>query len=161
AEERTRFNGIYAAGVSKLGSGGAGLKYATMAMLTSPYFLYRVELGQPVAGTATRTLQGVEVASKLAYFLWNGPPDKELLDLAENGGLDKPGAVSAQATRLLGATQISSGMDALFDDYVGLPNLAGVEKLPARFPKFTPALVAAMRQETLMDLGKAALSTQD
>jgi hypothetical protein len=161
-EEKTRFSGIYQAGVTKLTSPAAGFKYATMAILTSPYFLYRVELGEPTPGAAApRALTGVELASKLAYFLWNGPPDKELLDLAENGGLKAPTTVVAQAARLLGAAQISTGMDALFDDYVGLPNLAGVEKLPARFPKFTPALVAAMRQETLMDLSKAALSPQD
>ena len=161
ADERTRFNGIYAAGVTKLASGAAGLKYATTAMLTSPYFLYRVELGAPVAGSTNRALTGVEVASKLAYFLWNAPPDKDLLDLAENGGLQMPGAVATQAARLMAATQVSAGMDALFEDYIGLANLATAEKLPARFPKFTPALVTAMRQETLMDLGKAALSTQD
>jgi len=161
ADERTRFNGIYASGVTKLASGAAGLKYATMAILTSPYFVYRVELGEPIPGSTNRALTGVEIASKLAYFLWNGPPDKDLLDLGENGGLKMPGAVATQAARLMAATQVSQGMDALFDDYVGLPELAGVEKLPARFPKFTPALVTAMRQETLMDLGKAALSTQD
>jgi Protein of unknown function (DUF1588)/Protein of unknown function (DUF1592)/Protein of unknown function (DUF1595)/Protein of unknown function (DUF1585)/Protein of unknown function (DUF1587) len=160
ADERTRFNAIYQAGVTKLASGAAGLKYATTAILTSPYFVYRVELGEPKAGGG-RALTGVELASKLAYFLWSGPPDKELLDLAENGGLKAAGAVAAQTTRLLAATQINGGMDALFDDYIGLGGLASVEKLPARFPKFTPALAAAMRQETLMDLGHAALSTQD
>jgi hypothetical protein len=160
AEERTRFTGIYQAGVTKLASGATGLKYASMAILTSPYFLYRVELGVPTPGGPTaRSLTDVELASKLSYFLWNAPPDKALLDLAEGGGLKA--AVAAQAARLLGATQIATGMDALFEDYVGLPNLAGVEKLPARFPKFTPALVAAMREETLMNLSRAALSPQD
>lgn len=161
-EETTRFKGIYTAGVSKLASGAAGLKYATMAILTSPYFVYRVELGEPTPGAASpRALTGVELASKLAYFLWSAPPDKELLDLAESGGLKNAATISAQATRLLGAAQISKGLDALFDDYIGLGNLDTLEKLPARFPKFTPALATAMRTETLMDLGKAALSTQD
>lgn len=161
ADEKTRFSGIYQAGVTKLASGAAGLKYATMAILTSPYFLYRVELGE-AATPGVRALTGVELASKLAYFLWNGPPDKELLDLAENGGLKASGAIATQAARLLGSTtQVTAGMDALFEDYVGLHNLGSVEKLPARFPKFSPALVDAMRTETLMNLGKAALSPQD
>lgn len=161
-DERGRFNAIYQAGVTKLASGAAGLKYATMAMLTSPYFVYRVELGEPTPGGASaRALTGVELASKLAYFLWSGPPDKELLDLAESGGLKAPGAVAAQASRLLAANQISLGMETLFDDYIGLANLATVEKLPARFPKFSASLAAAMRTETLMDLSRAALSTQD
>jgi hypothetical protein len=161
AEERTRFNAIYASGVTKLGSGAAGLKYATMAVLSSPYFVYRVELGQPTS-PGVRSLTGVERASKLAYFLWNGPPDPELLDLAENGGLEAAGALSAQAARLLGATaQVTAGMDALFEDYVGLANLGTVEKLPARFPQFTPSLVTAMRTQTLKDLGAVALAGRD
>jgi hypothetical protein len=161
ADEHARFDGIYQAGVTKLSSGAAGLKYATMAILMSPYFLYRVELGEPTpGGAAPRALTGVELASKLAYFLWSAPPDKELLDLAEGGGLKGP-AIAAQATRLLAAARISDGMDALFDDYIGLPNLATLEKLPDRFPAFSPTLAVAMRQETLMDLGQAALSTQD
>jgi hypothetical protein len=162
AEERTRFSGIYQAGLSKLGSGAAGLKYASMAMLTSPHFLYRVELGQPTpGGVSARALTDVELASKLAYFLWNGPPDKELLDLAEAGGLKAPGVLGTQAARLLASSSIAQGMDALFGDYLNLTDLATVEKLPARFPQFTPTLLAAMQQETLMTLGRAALGTTD
>lgn len=161
ADEKARFLAIYTSGVTKLGSGAAGLKYATMAILASPYFAYRAELGQPVAGMpGVRALSGAELASKLAYFLWNAPPDPELLDAAESGGLNA-GTLATQAARLQGAQQVSAGMDAMFEDYAGLANLATVEKLPARFPKFTPALVSAMRQETLMDLRQAALSTQD
>lgn len=161
AEEKTRFTGIYQAGLTKLGTGASGFKYATMAILTSPFFLYRVELGEPTPGGASpRALTGVEMASKLAYFLWNGPPDKELLDLAESGGLKA--ALPAQAARLLAANQqVSSGMDALFEDYVGLHNLGTVEKLPARFPKFSAALAESMRTETLMNLTRTALSGQD
>lgn len=162
AEERTRFVGIYQAGLSKLASGAAGVKYAVTAILTSPHFLYRVELGQPTPGGPTaRTLTDVEAASKLAYFLWNGPPDKELLDLAEAGGLKQPGALAAQAARLLGAAPVSQGMDALFDDYINLTDLASAEKLPSRFPEFTPALLSAMRQETIMTLSQAALGSSD
>lgn len=160
ADERTRFVGIYSNGVTKLGSGAQGLKYATMALLTSPYFVYRVELGQPAAGGG-RTLGGAELASKLAYFLWNGPPDAELLDLAEKGELSAPGALSAQATRLLAASQRSAGLDAMFEDYVGLSNLDTLEKLPERFPQFNAGLAAAMRTETLKNLQQAAQAGRD
>lgn len=162
AEEKTRFVGVYTSGVQKLASGAAGLKYATMAILSSPHFIYRVELGQPSPGGPTpRSLTDVEIASKLAYFLWNGPPDKELLDLAESGGLKAPGALAAQTTRLMAAAGFAKGLEGWFDDYLNLTSLSSLEKLPARFPKFTPTLLSAMRQETLMSLSQAALAPQD
>jgi hypothetical protein len=161
-EESTRFVGIYQSGVQKLGSGAAGIKYAVEAMLMSPHFLYRVEIGQPsAAGPTARTLSDTEVASKLAYFLSNGPPDETLLDLAESGGLKQPGALAAQAERLLAGAAVSEGLDSLFDDYLGLSGLSTVEKLSSRFPEFTPALASAMRQQTLLDLRRSALGSQD
>jgi hypothetical protein len=162
AEEKTRFVGIYTTGLQKLGTGAEGMKYAVMAVLSSPSFIYRVEVGQPNPGGPTpRALTDVEVASKLAYFLWNGPPDKELLDLAESGGLKAPGALAGQAARLMAAAGFTKGLEGWFDDYLNLTNLPSLEKLPSRFPKFTPTLVRAMRTETLMVLSQAALGTQD
>jgi hypothetical protein len=163
-EERSRFVGIYQSGVQKLGAGNVGVQYAVQAILMSPHFLYRVEIGLPNAmgAVAPRTLTDVEVASKLAYFLWDGPPDKTLLDLAESGGLKAPGALAAQATRLLAdSDRIAGGMEAWFDDYLGLADLAAVEKVPGAFPQFTPSLVQSMRQQTMMDMRSAALGTQD
>lgn len=161
-EESTRFLGIYTTGLQKLGTGAAGMKYAVEAVLMSPHFLYRVEIGQlSTGGPSARTLTDVEAASKLAYFLSNGPPDKALLDLAESGGLKQPGALAAQAGRLLAAANVSEGMDSLFDDYLGLTDLGTVEKLPSRFPEFTPTLASAMREQTLRDMRRAALGTQD
>jgi hypothetical protein len=163
-EEKSRFGRIYQSGVEKLGAGNVGMQYAVQAILMSPHFLYRVEIGLPNAagGVAPRTLTDVEVASKLAYFLWNGPPDKTLLDLAESGGLKAPGALAAQASRLLAeSASITTGMEAWFDDYLGLADLATTEKVPGAFPQFTPTLVASMRQQTMMDMRSAALGTQD
>jgi hypothetical protein len=162
-EELTRFVGIHQAGLQKLGTGAVGMKYAAEAILMSPHFLYRVEIGQPNPGGPTpRALTDVEVASKLAYFLWNGPPDKQLLDLAESGGLKAAGALAAQAERLLAdTTPITAGIESLFDDYLGLGDLATTDKLPAEYPQFTATLRDAMRKQTMMDMRSAALGTQD
>jgi hypothetical protein len=161
-EESARFVGIYQNGLQKLGTGAAGMKYAVEAVLMSPHFLYRVEIGQPSAGGPTaRALSDTELASKLAYFLSNGPPDETLLDLAESGGLKQPGALAAQAGRLLAGASVSEGLDNLFDDYLGLAGLSTVEKLSSRFPEFTPTLASAMREQTLRDLRRTALGTQD
>jgi hypothetical protein len=162
-EERTRFVSIHQAGLQKLGTGAAGMRYAVEAILMSPHFLYRVEIGQPTPdGPTPRALTDVEIASKLAYFLWNGPPDERLLELAESGGLKAAGALAAQAERLLAdAAPVSAGMESLFDDFLGLADLDAVEKLPSEFPQFTHSLRDAMRKQTMMDLRSAALGAQD
>ena len=50
-----------------------GVRLALQAILTSPHFLFRVEIGgQGWLAHRFRTL-----ATRLAYFLWSGPPDDE------------------------------------------------------------------------------------
>lgn len=161
AEEQSRFLSIYQAGVQKLSDGSSGLRYAVRAMLGSPHFLYRAELGAPSSGPTPRRLSDAEAASKLAYLLSNAPPDAELLRLAESGALQAPGAFAAQAARLLAASSLSQGMENLFDDYLNLGSLASLEKLPSAFPDFTPTLALAMREETLLGLSGAVASQAD
>ena len=60
----------------------------TAALLQSPHFLYRSEIGVPDAQDPTRRrLTDYELASRLAYFLWGAPPDDQLLDAAAAGRL--------------------------------------------------------------------------
>ena len=61
---------------------------AVRTMLSSPSFLYRVEVGEPLAGTdGVFVLGDYEVATRLSYFLWGTTPSEELLDVAETGTL--------------------------------------------------------------------------
>lgn len=159
AEELNKLVGIYQTGVQKLGGGAPALQHVVLAVLGSPHFLYRAELGEP--SQSGRRLKDVEVASKLAYFLSDGPPDQELLALAEAGGLSAAGALEAQAGRLLAGASFNAGIESLFDDYLSLGQLASVEKLPSAFPDFSPSLVESMRRETLLGLSRAASSGAD
>lgn len=70
-------------------------------VLAAPEFLYltqRVASGQ--AGSPRR-ISDLELASRLSFFLWSSIPDEELLKLAEQGSLRKPGVLAAQVTRML------------------------------------------------------------
>lgn len=64
----------------------AGLQAAVAAFLESPHFLYRVELGEPEPTSGFRYTSR-EMAGRLAYLLWNGAPDDELLGAGERGEL--------------------------------------------------------------------------
>jgi hypothetical protein len=84
-----------------------GASTVITAMLQSPYFLYRSEIGAggvPAAGT-TISLTPYEVASSLSYLLTGTMPDDTLLNAADavpannNDALEK--FAEEQATRLL------------------------------------------------------------
>src|SRR5205823_12065010 len=53
-----------------------GIERALQVMLAGPKFVFRVECDQPNAtpGRAAR-VGDVELASRLSFFLWSGPPD--------------------------------------------------------------------------------------
>jgi hypothetical protein len=68
------------------------------AMLQSPRFLYRIE--HQTGDGVSRPVDTYELASRLSYVLWGGPPDDELLKAAEKKALDRSG-VEAQTRRML------------------------------------------------------------
>ena len=49
----------------------------------------------------SRKIDDFDLASRLSYFLWSGPPDNELLTLAENGKLNDEQTLSNQIKRML------------------------------------------------------------
>lgn len=74
-----------------------GIRDALSAILASPHFLYRAE----AAAHGVRELTDLELASRMSFFLWSSLPDDELLTLAKNNELSKPGVLEAQVRRML------------------------------------------------------------
>ncbi len=68
------------------------------AMLQSPHFLYRTELGQ-----ANTPLSPYELAAKLSLWLRDAGPDDALLDAAGSGKLDTAEGISSVVKELLDA----------------------------------------------------------
>src|SRR5690606_27129434 len=82
----------------KAGGFETGVRDALTAILASPYFLYRVEGGQ---NDGAYTLNDIELASRLSFFIWSSIPDDELLATAIRGELGKPAVLDAQVRRML------------------------------------------------------------
>ncbi len=78
------------------------------AVLCSPGFLYVQE--------APGKLDAYSLATRLALFLWNSPPDQELRSLAAAGRLNKPEVLAAQTDRLLNDPRARRFVEA-FTDY--------------------------------------------
>jgi hypothetical protein len=75
-----------------------GIRDSLAAVLASPLFLYRAEAA---VDQGNRELTDVELASRLAFFIWSSLPDDELLKLAEKNELHKPDVLKAQVHRMI------------------------------------------------------------
>ncbi len=75
-----------------------GIRESLSAILASPHFLYRAEA---MVEEGSRELTDLELASRLAFFLWSSLPDDELLKLAANNQLSKPDVLKAQVRRMI------------------------------------------------------------
>jgi hypothetical protein len=147
--ETTRFVTLAQTIAAKPGSTVlAGMRHAVWAMLQSPSFLYRVELGAPSAADGGRLkYDPFEMASRLAGALWGSVPDDALLDAAAGGKLATAADVRAQATRMLADPRAHRSITAFVDDLFGKLELAQATKDPAIFPGWTPTLRDAMQSE--------------
>ncbi len=152
-EEVTRLVGVAQLAATQLGDFHQGLEFALAALLQSPNFLYRVELGEPDANDpALRRLTGAELATRLAYFLWNTTPDDTLLDAAELGALDTDEGLQTQLARMLADPRARQGVRAFFDDMLRLYVLDDMIKDTTVFVHMSPDVGPAAREETLLGL---------
>ncbi len=75
-----------------------GISLMIQALLQSPSFLFRSELG---TGTADTSLTSYEVATQLAYTFLDSTPDDALLEAAASGRLDTSDGIAREIDRLL------------------------------------------------------------
>lgn len=134
-QEVTRFSSLFDAA----GSFEVGARLAVQAMLQSPDFLYRPELGNEDG-----RLTGYETASRLSYFLWATTPDDALLQAAADGELDDQAGVEAQVQRMLSDDRVQDGMRLFHREWLDLERVGGVLKLPEE--NFDAAYAVSMQQ---------------
>jgi hypothetical protein len=125
------------------GTASDQLQYGVYAVLESPHFLYRTELGPDA--TQAGTLTPYEVASQLSFFLTDAPPDAPLLEAAAQGALASAEQIGAQVKRILATPTAKQNLqDAMFS-YFGL---YGLETVIVDTPDFTPAVRNSMQHES-------------
>jgi len=130
----------------------AGASLVIQALLQSPHFLYRTELGTAAAGANKVPLNDYEVAAKLALALTNTMPDDELLAAADAGQLHDAAKVSEAAAHLLDGPRGTTGLNNFQLQVFRLGTYDGITRDAAVFPDFTPNTPTAMRQEVLQFL---------
>ncbi len=123
-----------------------GLRWVVAAMLQSPHFLYRMELGER-DGDGYR-LTGWELATELSYLYWRTTPDAELLAAAADGSLDTAEGRAAQVARLRADARAAETVADFVDAWLQLDDLDLVTRDAATYPAFSADIRAAMRGET-------------
>lgn len=98
-DERTAYLNV-ATGTTGNRSVTEGMQVALTAMLSSPQFLYRSELGE-LSSNGVYKLTGYEMASYLSYTYTGTAPSQALLTAAGNGSLDTAAGIRTQVTTLL------------------------------------------------------------
>jgi hypothetical protein len=152
--ESQRFTALASSLASEAGSDAlTGVRHALNAILQSPHFLYRVELGAASAADGGRLkYTDFEMASRLAATLWDSVPDDALLDAAAAGSLATPEGVRAQAERLLSDTKSHRALRAFGDELFGVAHLEEATKDETMFSTWKDSLKEAMREELALRL---------
>ncbi len=108
------------------------LKDAYRMALTSPEFM----------------LLGSDLASRLSYFLWAGPPDEELIALAERGELNQPNLLRSQSERMLRDARVQRFIENFTGQWLRLREIDVTQPDKALYPEFTGLLQESMVAET-------------
>jgi hypothetical protein len=135
-------NEVKAAG----GTAEQAVRSGVYAVLSSPDFLYRTELGTD--STVQGELTPYERASLLSFFITDAPPDEALLAAAADGSIVTPEATAAQVTRLLATDAAKQNLSAAVFAYFTLAGLDTVVIDPLVAPEFNQGVRNAMYTES-------------
>lgn len=113
-------------GVGRQESFDVGISLMVQALLQSPSFLFRSELG--TSSDSSTALDPYEVATQLSYTFLNSTPDQTLLDAAANGGLNSPSGISQQIDRLLQTPLARQNIDRITLDWFNVRQLYAKQK---------------------------------
>jgi mono/diheme cytochrome c family protein len=144
AAEEASLMAVYQKESAAGGTFANSVKDALLVVLTSPQFLFLVETSK---SPAPEPLDNYELASKLSYFLWNGPPDSKALQLAASGTLPKQ--LDAEVTRMIGDPKFSRFVSEFTSQWLNLEKFQVVEVDRNKFPKLTINARTHLKQEPI------------
>ncbi|RYZ02729.1 MAG: DUF1592 domain-containing protein [Myxococcales bacterium] len=147
AVEREDLLGVFRAGSTSHGA-VVGFKLLLEALLVSPSFLYRVEVGTPMGSEPYTALTSWEVATRLSYFLTGTMPDEALFTAAAADGLRTPEGIAAEAKRLLATPAAREQVASFFSGWLNLRAVERLERDKAQFPQWSSTLPPLLMAET-------------
>ena len=127
----------------------AGIQMGVQAILAHPEFVFRFEKTPSDVRPGTNyRISNLELASRMAYFLWSSLPDEELLSLASEGSLTDPGILEQELRRMLADPRSSALADNFAFQWLRLQTVKEAHPESLVFPEFTRNLGESMTEET-------------
>lgn len=140
--EVKRFEQIYRLVLPELKTMESAMRETLAMVLISPQFLYHT------VADGEGTHRQYELASRLSYFLWGSMPDKELMELAGQGGLDDPKVMEQQTRRLLADARSQDFVRNFTMQWLSLAKMKTVPINQQLFPRFLYYVSAGERRGT-------------
>lgn len=148
-----RYHGFWREVRGETSSFEESLQEVLTAALCSPRFLYMAEPEDE--GGAALPADDWVLASRLSYFLWDGPPDDELRAAAAAGTLR--GALGAQVERMLADPRALRFVEAFSTEWLRLDRLEQMTVDAKTHPAFTRFVKRDMADETLTFMARVLL----
>ena len=122
-----------------------GISLMIQAVLISPSFVYRTELG-PATLTADAsgtypdtTLTPHEIATQLGFLFLGSVPDDQLMAAADDGSLATADGLSAQIDRLLANPQVQANLTSIMIDWFNVRQMFSKTKDTSLFSALATA----------------------
>ena len=145
----------------KDGAFDAGIAAGIRRMLMDPAFLFRVEHDPAkVQPNTPYLLTDLELASRLAFFLWSSIPDRPLLAAAESGKLSDPAVLQSQVQRMMADSRARNLATNFGYQWLQLRATEGVHPDPVIFTDFDASLRDSFVKETELLLQSVLLGNQ-
>ncbi|MBC7397707.1 MAG: DUF1592 domain-containing protein [Bdellovibrionales bacterium] len=127
----------------------AGIKLALQGLLVSPKYIFRfIQSGSINSSSTIADLNPLEIATRLAYFIWSAPPDATLLTLAKSGELKNASVLQTQVIRMLKDPKAQALVDQFAMQWLNLSTLSVNNLSRPNFPIYDNALKNDMIEET-------------
>jgi hypothetical protein len=138
----------------ELGSFDDGIKNGMVSILTSPKFLFRSEVPpEEIQPGAKFELSDLELASRLAFFLWSAPPDSQLIALASQEALSQTDTLEQEINRMLADPRAEALVENFAFQWLELRALNEANPDGEIYPKYDPGLRDDFMQEMKLFIG--------
>jgi hypothetical protein len=144
ADEREAILAGYKADRAEGAEHDPAFRAALARVLSSPWFLYRVE--EPARGPRWQPVTGVELATRLSFLVWDSIPDSDLMAAAPR--LHEPAVMEEQLRRMLKDRRARGMAEEFGARWLGVRDfVANHGRSPKDFPEFTPAVRDSLAEE--------------